>query len=224
MGFVRAAAIILVKELRAEFRARELLITTLVFVLVIVVLFSFTFDPTAAESRRFGPGLLWIAFLFAGSLMLHPSFTREQVSDTLAALRLAPIEPFSILLGKVCANFLFLLLTELLLLPIFSVLYDAHVLVVLGRLLVVLMLGTLGLTIVGTVFSAVAAQARMRELLLPLLLLPVLTPVLIASAEATAGLLAEAPELRMNWIQLLAAFDVIFLTVSFYVCEYLFEE
>ena len=179
-NLTRAATIILGKELRTEFRTRELLSTTIVFVLMVVVLFSFTFDPSAAESRRFGPGLLWIAFLFAGSLMLHPSFMREQANDTLAGLRLAPIEPFAILTGKILANFLFLLLAELLLLPVFAVLYDVRLTPVQGRLLpvmLVLILGTLGLTTVGTVFSAVASQARMRELLLPLLLLPVLTPI-----------------------------------------------
>jgi len=114
----------LAKELRTEFRSRELLGTTVVFVLIVIVLFSFTFNPTSSESRRFGPGLLWLAFLFAGSLMLQPSFLREQTNDTLAALRLAPIDPFSILAGKMAANFLFLLLVELLLLPVFAVLYN----------------------------------------------------------------------------------------------------
>ena len=224
MSLVRAATIILAKELRAEFRTLELLQTTVVFVLVIMVLFSFTFDPTTSESRRFGPGLLWLAFLFAGSLMLHPSFTREQTNETLAALRLAPIEPFAILLGKVLANFLFLLLAEVLLLPIFAVLYNVHLAPVLGRLLLVLVLGTLGLTTTGTVFSAMAAQARMRELLLPLLLLPVLTPVLIASAEATAGLLGDPPELPRIWLVFLIAFDVLFLTATWLFGEYLLEE
>ncbi len=224
MSIGRATTIILAKELRAEFRTRELLNTTIVFVLMVVVLFSFTFDPTASESRRFGPGLLWLAFLFAGSLMLHPSFTREQANDTLAALRLAPIEPIAILLGKVLANFLFLMLAEILLLPIFAVLYDVHVLPALGRLLLVFLLGTLGLTTTGTVFSAVASQARMRELLLPLLLLPILTPVLIASTEATAGLLADPPELSPTWVSLLAAFDIVFLTATWLFGEYLLEE
>ena len=91
-----AALTILAKELRTEFRTRELLTTTIVFSLMVVVLFSFTFEPTAAESQRIAGGLLWIAFLFAGSLMLHPSFMREQTNETLAALRLAPIEPFAI--------------------------------------------------------------------------------------------------------------------------------
>src|SRR6202789_680369 len=121
---IGAAAVLLTKELRLEFRTRELLSTTVVFAIVVVVLFSFAFDPTSAESRRYGPGLLWIAFLFSGSLMLNPSFSREQSNDTLDALRMAPISPFAILLGKMLANFIFLSLAELILVPVFAVLYN----------------------------------------------------------------------------------------------------
>jgi len=224
MSIARAAAIVLTKELRLEFRSRELLTTTLVFVLMVIVLFSFSFDPTSEEARKIGPGLLWIAFLFAGSLMLNPSFAREQTNDTLYALRLAPVEPFAILLGKILANLAFLLLTELLLLPVFAVLYNVALLPVLGRMLLVLLLGTLGMAVTGTAFSAISAQARMRELLLPLLLLPVLTPVLIASVECTAGLLADPAELRMNWLNVLVAFDIIFLAGSYLLCDTLLEE
>jgi hypothetical protein len=115
MTTVRAAGILLGKELRLEFRSRELLSATIIFALVVVVLFSFAFDPTAAESRRYGPGLLWIAFLFAGSLMLNPSFSREQANETLDALRMAPISPFAVLLGKMLANFIFMSVAELIL-------------------------------------------------------------------------------------------------------------
>src|ERR1700693_3160100 len=167
MAFARPTAILLGKELRTEFRTRELLATTVVFVLMVLVLFSFTFDPTTAESKRFGPGLLWLPLLFAGSLMLHPSFTREQANDTLAALRLGPIEPGAILAAKIAANLCFLLLAELMLLPIFAALYNLSLLPVIGRLVVVLFLGTLGLATIGTVFSAVSAQGRLRELLVP---------------------------------------------------------
>jgi heme exporter protein B len=224
MNAGRAAAIILAKEVRAEFRARELLNTTLVFAFVVIVMFSFAFDPTAAESRRFGPGLLWIALLFAGSLMLQPSFAREHANDTLDALCLAPVSPFSILLGKIAANFVFLTVCEVVLLPVFAVLYNVSLLPVLGRLIIVLMLGTFGLTITGTVFSAVAAQARMRELLLPLLLLPVLVPLLLAAVEATAGLLADTPEFQRTWLEILLGFDVIFFTASWLLSDYLLED
>ncbi|HWX39438.1 MAG TPA: heme exporter protein CcmB [Candidatus Sulfotelmatobacter sp.] len=224
MTLARAASVILAKELRTEFRSRELLGTTAVFVLIVMVLFSFTFNPTSSESRRFGPGLLWLGFLFAGSLMLQSSFLREQTNDTLAALRLAPIDPFSILAGKMAANFLFLLFVEVILLPVFAVLYNVAIFPVLGQLLLVLTLGTIGLAATGTVFSAVAAQARLRELLLPLLLLPVLAPVLIASTEATIGVLGQPSELSLVWLTFLACFDVVFLTAAWMVGEYLLEE
>jgi heme exporter protein B len=224
MNAGRAAAIIVAKEVRAEFRARELLNTTLIFAFVVVVIFSFAFDPTTAESRRFGPGLLWIALLFAGSLMLQPSFAREHANDTLDALCLAPVSPFAILLGKIVANFVFLTACEVLLLPVFAVLYNVALLPVLGRLVIVLMLGTFGLTITGTVFSAVAAQARMRELLLPLLLLPVLVPLLLAAVEATAGLFAETPELQWTWLEILIGFDFMFFTASWLLSDFLLQE
>jgi heme exporter protein B len=224
MTDVRAAAILLAKELRLEFRTRELLTATIVFALVVIVLFSYSFDPTSAESRRYGPGLLWIAFLFAGSLMLHPSFAREQSNQTLDALRMAPVSPFAILLGKMLANFVFLTLAEVVLVPVFAVLYNISIAGVVGRLILVLVLGTLGVVITGTVFSAVSAHARMRELLLPLLLLPILAPLLIAAVEATASLFAEQPALDRTWLAFLAGFDIVFLTVSWLLCDFLLEE
>jgi heme exporter protein B len=224
MSAARATAIILAKELRLEFRTRELLSATLVFALTIVVLFSFAFDPTAAESRRYGPGLLWIAFLFAGSLMLNPSFAREQTNDTLDALRLAPIPSSAILFGKMLANFVFQFLVEIILVPIFAVLYNVPILDVLGRLIFVLLLGTTGVVVTGTVFSAISAHARMRELLLPLLLLPVLAPLLIAAVEATASLFQDQPALDRAWVAFLMAFDIVFLTASWLLSDFLVEE
>src|ERR1700674_507767 len=121
MSLLANASVLLGKELRTEFRSRELLTTTVVFILMIIVLFSFTFDPTSAESRRFGPGLLWLAFLFAASLMLQPCFLREQTNDTLSTLRLSVEAACAIFLAKLTANTLLLLLTELLMLPVFSI-------------------------------------------------------------------------------------------------------
>jgi len=224
MSTAHAATTILLKEIRVEFRARELLNTTFIFALVVVVLFSLAFDPTASESRRFGPGLLWIALLFAASLMLQPSFAREHANDTLDALCLAPVSPFAILLGKILANLIFLGACEVLLLPIFAVFYNVPIIPVLGRLTLVLALGTFGLAVTGTVFSAIAAQARMRELMLPLILLPVLVPLLLAAVEATAGLLTDAPELQTTWIELLVGFDVMFFTVSWLLSDFLLQE
>lgn len=224
MSTARAAAILLAKELRLEFRTRELLNATVVFAIVVVVLFSFAFNPTPAESRRYGPGLLWIAFLFSGSLMLHPSFAREQSNDTLDALRMAPVSSFAIVLGKMLANFIFLSLAEIVLVPVFAVLYDVSLAGIVGRLALVLVLGTIGVIVTGTVFSAISAHARMRELLLPLLMLPILAPLLIAAVQSTAALFAQQPYLDQTWVAFLAGFDIVFLTASWLLCDFLMEE
>jgi heme exporter protein B len=224
MTTVRAAAILLAKELRLELRTRELLNATVVFALAVVVLFSFAFDPTSSDSRRFGPGLLWIVFLFTGSLMLHPSFGREHSNDTLDALRMAPISSFAIVLGKMAANFIFLSVVEVTLVQVFGVLYNVSLAGIVGRLAIVLALGTLGLVITGTVFSAISAHARMRELLLPLLLLPLLWPLLTAAVGATSMLFADQPVLDRTWLAFLAGFDIVFFTASWLLSDFLVEE
>ncbi len=224
MALLSNTAVLLGKELRTEFRSRELLTTTVVFILIVIVLFSFTFEPTSDESRRFGPGLLWLAFLFAASLMLQPCFLREQHNDTLGSLRLSVSDPFAIFLAKLAANTLFLLLTELFLLPLFAMMYNVPVAGVLPWLVLVLVLGSLGISIAGTALSAISAQARMRELLLPLLMLPLLTPILVASTEVTKGLLDRAPYVQWKGIGFLAIFDLVFLTALWLFGEYLLEE
>jgi heme exporter protein B len=224
MSVLSNTAVLLGKELRTEFRSRELLTTTFVFILTVIVLFSFTFAPTSDESRRFAPGLLWLAFLFASSLMLQPCFLREQHNDTLSALRLSVSDPFAIFLAKLAANTLFLLLTELLLLPFFTVMYNVPVLRVLHWLVLVFFLASLGISIAGTALSAISAQARMRELLLPLLMLPLLTPILVASTEVTKALFDREPYVQWKGIGFLAIFDVVFLTALWLFGEYLLEE
>jgi len=216
--------VLLQKELQTEFHSRELLTTASVFILVVIVLFSFTFDPTGAESRQFGPGLLWLAFLFSASLMLQPCFLKERTNDTLSALRLAVSDPFAIFLAKLCANTIFLLVTESLLLFVFAVFYNVGVLSVFPQLALVFFLGSLGIATTGTALSALSSQARMREVLLPLLLMPLLVPVLIPSTEATRALLEADHQLRWDWLGILIAFDVVFLTALWLFGEYLLEE
>jgi heme exporter protein B len=224
MSLFSNTAVLLGKELRTEFRSRELLTTTVVFILVVLILFSFAISPTTEESREFGPGLLWLAILFAASLMLQPCFLREQSNDTLSSLRLAVSDPFSIFLAKLIANTLFLLLTELIMLPFFAIFYNVPVLPEFHWLLLVLFLGSLGISVAGTALSAISAQARMRELLLPLLLLPLLTPVLVVSATVTVSLFEREPIVRGKGIAFLAVFDVVFLTALWLFGEYLLEE
>ncbi len=224
MSLFSNTAVLLGKELRTEFRSRELLTTTVVFILVVLILFSFAISPTTEESREFGPGLLWLAILFAASLMLQPCFLREQSNDTLSSLRLAVSDPFSIFLAKLIANTLFLLLTELIMLPFFAIFYNVPVLPEFHWLILVLFLGSLGISVAGTALSAISAQARMRELLLPLLLLPLLTPVLVVSATVTVSLFEREPIVKGKGIAFLAVFDVVFLTALWLFGEYLLEE
>ncbi|HEV8075931.1 MAG TPA: heme exporter protein CcmB [Candidatus Acidoferrum sp.] len=224
MSLFSNTAVLLSKELRTEFRSRELLTTTVVFILVVLILFSFAISPTTEESREFGPGLLWLAILFAASLMLQPCFLREQSNDTLSSLRLAVSDPFSIFLAKLIANTLFLLLTELIMLPFFALFYNVPVLPEFHWLILVLFLGSLGISVAGTALSAISAQARMRELLLPLLLLPLLTPVLVVSATVTVSLFEREPIVKGKGIAFLAVFDVVFLTALWLFGEYLLEE
>jgi len=224
MSLFSNTAALLSKELRTEFRSRELLTTTVVFILVVLILFSFAISPTTEESREFGPGLLWLAILFAASLMLQPCFLREQSNDTLSSLRLAVSDPFSIFLAKLIANTLFLLLTELIMLPFFAIFYNVPLLPEFHWLILVLFLGSLGISVAGTALSAISAQARMRELLLPLLLLPLLTPVLVVSATVTVSLFDREPIVKGKGIAFLAVFDVVFLTALWLFGEYLLEE
>ena len=224
MNLLPNTAVLLGKELRTEFRSRELLTTTVVFVLIVMFMFSIAFEPTSDDSRRIGPGLLWLAFLFAASLMLQPCFLRERHNDTLSALRLSVSDPFAIFLAKLAANTLFLLLTELLLLPFFALMYNVPVLSVLHWLVLVFFLASLGISIAGTALSAISAQARMRELLLPLLMLPLLTPLLIFSTEITKTLFDRVPHVEWAGIGFLAVFDLIFLTALWLFGEYLLEE
>ena len=223
MKSLRAALTLFAKEVRLEFRTRELLTATLVFSLIIIVFFSFAFDPTPAESRKYGPGLLWIAFFFAGSLMVNPSFAREQINETLDALRMAPIPSFAILISKMMSNLLFMLIAEAILVPVFAIFYNVSLVGIVGRLIVVLLLGSLGLIIPGTVFSAISAHARMRELLLPVLLLPFLTPVMIAAVSTTMSLFGDTQSLDRTWITFLAGFDIVFLTTSWLLADFLAE-
>src|SRR5271169_5084107 len=145
----RAIAILAGRELQVEFRTRELLSTTVVFALIVVGLFNFAFEPASAEARRLAPGLLWIAVLFAGTLMLNPSFSREQMNDTLSALRMAPVSSFAIIAAKMLSNLIFLMIAEVVLVPVFSVLYNVGITPVAGRLVLVLLLGSSGIVIVG---------------------------------------------------------------------------
>ncbi len=223
MNMLRRAWVVFAKELRVEFRTHELTLTTGFFVLLVAGMFSFAFEPTSTEARALVPGLLWLAFLFAASLMLQFSFLREQIDDTLSALRLAAGDPFAILLGKAAASGAFLFGIELVFLPVFAVFYNLPLHLLSGALLGMLLAATAGLSLVGSAFSALVARSRMRELLLPLLLLPLLSPVLIAGVEATAEMF-DTGSADARWWGIVGAFDVTYLAAAWLLADFLIQE
>src|SRR5262245_15353129 len=219
----RQVGALVLKELKVESRRRETVAGVLVFVLLVLALFQFALDFEWAEGRRLVPGVLWITLIFAGLLALGRTFAAERDQGTLDGLLVAPLDRSALYLAKVAATVLFLGLIEVVALPVFAAVFDAPLLAP-GGLLTVL-LGRLGLAAAGTLFAALAAQTRARDVLLPLVLLPLLVPLLIAAARATDDLLAgAATPASAPWWQLLVGLVALFLGASVLLFDTLVEE
>ncbi len=217
MNFLRHVVTVTAKDLRSEFRTKEAINSSFSFALVILLLFSFAFDPTEEMTREFSGGLLWIAFAFAGALLLNRSFVRELPNDCLDALVASPVPTAALFLGKSIANLILLLLVEAVSFVVFGVLYNQRWLSQFWPLLLVTVLGTWGLTVIGTLYSALTVNIRLREVMLPLLVYTTMIPCLMAAMEATKLLLAGEPFAStevMMWMRFLIGFDVIFTTLS----------
>jgi heme exporter protein B len=208
------------KDLRLEWRARELINGMLFFALLIVVVFSLAFDPTAfpAIARQISGGLLWVGLLFASITALNQSWSRELHNSVLDAQRLAPSPASALFVGKAIANLIFVSVIELILAPVFAVFYNLHPLGQAWLLLLILPLGTWALTVNGTFFAALSLRTRHRELLLPLVLCPIALPALLAMIQATTNVLTGQFNPAL-WIKLLAAYDILFTAA----CVLLFE-
>jgi heme exporter protein B len=221
MDFWRQVQVIAVKDLRAELRTKEAINAALAFALVILLLFSFAFDPGEVPPLEISGGLLWIVFAFAGTLVLNRSFAREAPNDCLDGLVAAPLSGASLFLGKALANFLLVLAIELVSLPVFGVFYDVHWARQFPALLLVLAMGSWGLTVIGTIFSALTVNIRLRELMLPLLVFPILIPALISAMQLSTLLIAGNPLAgdATVWLKMLVGFDVIFTALSLALVE-----
>jgi heme exporter protein B len=203
-------------------RSKEAINASVSFALVILLIFSFAFEPTADETRAIAGGLLWIAFAFAGALILNRSFARELQNDCLDAVIASPIAGWELFLGKALASFLLLLVVELICFPVFSIFYGVNLTKAFWPLLLVLILGTWALTALGVTFAALTVNIRLRELMLPLLLYPALSPALMASMTLTTSLLT-AGVFGANdqpWLRLLVGFDVIFTALALALIEF----
>lgn len=210
--FFRQARTIAGKDLRSELRNKEAINAALAFSVVVLLLFSLAFDPIAnPQTRDLAGGLLWIVYLFAGILLLNRSFAREIPNDCLEALIAAPIPGSAIFVGKAFANSVLLLMVELISLPIFGMFYDINWFRGFDLLLPVFVLGTWAFAVIGTTFSAITANNRLRELMLPLLVFPIAVPALMACVQLTTVILMGEPlGESLIWIKLLIGFNVIF--------------
>jgi len=213
-GSARQALVIAAKDLRAELRTKEAINASLAFAVVILLLFSFAFDEDLL--RKMSGGLLWIVFAFAGTLVLNRSFARELPNDCLDALIAAPISAPALFLGKALGNFLLVMAVELVSLPVYGIFYNVRWTTQFWPLMGVLALGTWGLTVIGTVFSALTVNIRLREVMLPLLVYPMMIPGLMAAMKLTTELVAGQPLEGdvLIWLKLLIGFDVIFTALS----------
>lgn len=217
MNYLRHVLDHLRKDLRLEWRSRDSINGMLFFALLVVVVFGLAFDPTGypTTTRQIAGGILWVALLFASITALNLSWTRELRNQVLEAQRMAPSPASALFLGKALANMLFVLVVEAVLAPIFIIFFNLHVLGNVWLLALILPLGTWALVVNGTFFAALGLRARNRELLLPLLLLPISLPALLAMVQGTTGVLtADLDPIQIRtWIEQLAGYDIIFTTI-----------
>jgi heme exporter protein B len=218
MNYARIVWAHLAKDLRLEWRSKDAINGMLFFSLLVVVLFSFAFDPTMAVSRQIAGGILWVALLFASTTALNQTWTRELRHQVLDAQRMAPSPASALFLAKVLANFLFVTMIQIVLGPLFIIFYNLHALGQGWWMALVLPLGTLALVVNGTFFAALSLRTRNREMLLPLILFPVSIPALLAMVQSTAGILTGEFDPGL-WIRMLAGYDIIFMTL----CLLMFE-
>lgn len=210
--FLGPVATLLWKDVLLELRTKDIVVSVLVFALLVIVIFNFALDPAPGTVALVAPGVLWVSFTFAGVLGLTRSFALEKDRGSLQGLMLAPVGRDVIFFGKMLGNFLFMTVVEIIVFPIFAVLFNLSL--VMPEMIPVAVLATLGIATVGTVFSAMAVNTRSREVMLPLLFFPVVLPAIVAAVEASGVIIrGEGGGDLGRWIPLLAIFDAIFLVV-----------
>ena len=221
--YFRAAGAVIWKDLSAERRSKELISAMLVFSLLVVLIFNFALELDRQARENVVSGVLWVTFIFAGTIGLNRSLAMEKDRGSLDGLLLAPVDRSALYFGKAVGNLLFMGLVEVIILPLLSVLFNlplTHPL-----LLLVVLLGTLGYAAVGTLLASMAIHSRARDVMLPILLFPVAIPVLVASVKASAAILAAAGWDEIGpWINLLIGYDVIFIAIAFMLFDYVVEE
>lgn len=224
MEFLSQALLLLRKDLLLELRRRESLLTMFFFGTLLLFVFHFSFDPAPDRIAEMAPALLWLAFLFTGTLGLAQLFEGERGNHCLDALLLSPMDRGAFFVAKTCFNLILMVLVEIVVIPLFWILFNLSSWELVPKLFLVTFLGTLGFCIVGTLLAAVTLKARARELLLPLILFPLMVPVILATIRCMEAILRNG-ELgdALPWLRLLVGFDVIFLTVGVLIFDWVIE-
>jgi heme exporter protein B len=224
MKLLRQAYLILRKDLVVELRRRESLVTMFFFGILLLFVFHFSFDLAPDRVSEMAPGLLWLAFLFTGTLGLGQLFGAERENQCLDALLLSPLDRGALFLAKVCFNFILMLLVEIVVIPLFWILFNLQTWNLLPRIILISLLGTVGFCVLGTIMSAITLRARARELLLPLVLFPLMIPVILGTIQCLGAVLRSGEIAdALPWLRLLIGFDVIFLTLGVLVFDWVIE-
>ena len=225
MGLLSRAWTIAQKDIVSELRTRETVISMLLFGFLVILIFNFGIEPGLREENLVMPGVLWAAFTFAGILGLNRSFAAEKENDCLQGLLLCPVDRSVIYLGKFIGNFVFTFIMGMFVFMFFSILYNVDIVNVLLPMTLIIILATVGFSSVGTLFSSVSVGLKARDVLLSILLFPVIVPVVLAAAKASARVLdGEGLAAAGMWLGLLLVYDVIFLAISIMVFDYTVEE
>lgn len=224
MNYFKAVLAILKKDILMEIRTKETINATLVFSILITIVFSFISEPGSKTEQAVAGGIFWMAVTFSGILGLNKTMMSEIQGGNFEALMLAPIDRSAIFFGKVISNFLFLTILEIILVPLFLVFYNVN-LVSHWLMVVIILLATYGYSVTGTLFSMISVRIKTREIMLPLLMLPILVPVIIAAILSTnIFLFNQEITYCYNWIKLMAVFDIIFTAVIFAIFSAVIEE
>lgn len=225
MNLLRTALLLAKKDLYSELKTKQIMVTQMIFAGLVIVVFSFAFDPANNTTKAVIPGVIWVIIVFAGILGLNRSFISEQRNDTMQGLLVAPMEAASIYLGKFLANFTMMLIVELVSIPFLFLLFDFKFYGSIPYFILVVFLGSFGFISIGTFLAALAANSKSSEMLLPLLLFPITTPILIGVVQATRIILTNMEKFSsaVAWIQLVTAYDVIFFVVCFILIDYVLE-
>lgn len=211
------------KDTISELRTKEVVSSVLVFTILIIIIFNFAFSANHELVKSMAPGILWATFAFAGVLSLNRAFVAEKEQGCLEGLMVCPISRDVIYVGKMVTSLLFMLIIEMVTLPIFTLLFNVNVISL--QLIAIVILATIGFVAVGTLFSAIAINTRARELVLPILFLPVVVPVVISAVKASGLAIAGVPWSQLySWLLILLSFDVIFITLSYLIFNHVIEE